>query len=254
MYQLNFNPNIMTIGPVEIKWYSLAYLLGFLFLYFCSKYCIKKNLIKNLNKQNLEDFLLYSILGILIGARILFFLFYNIKELFTLEVFQFWHGGMSFHGGLIGFIISAILFSRKHKIIIWKLLDVSAVVAIFSLMLGRIGNIINGELMGTPFNGPWCFIFPKYDHICRHPYPLYALISHLFLFTYLLIIVYYNRNKLKDFLGKRILTVNFLIGYGILRIITDIWKVDAMFLGIKTGQWLSIAMMIAGLILIKKEP
>ena len=108
----------------------------------------------------------------------------------------------------------------------------------------------NAELIGTPFNGSWCVIFPNYDTVCRHPYPIYAALSHLLLFLYLIFLLYKNKENIKDYLGKRNLTISFFIGYGILRIITDIWKVDNIVLGIKTGQWLSLVMVLIGILLI----
>ena len=117
-------------------------------------------------------------------------------------------------------------------------------------MLGRIGNLINGELAGTQFNGQWCAVFPLYDNACRHPYPVYAFISHLILFVYLAVLIYVKRKELKDFIGKRIIAANFFIGYGILRIITDIWKLDNIFFGIKTGQWLSLLMIAIGIFIL----
>ncbi|MBW2992456.1 prolipoprotein diacylglyceryl transferase [Candidatus Woesearchaeota archaeon] len=255
MYVIDFNPTILEIGFLKIRWYALIFALGFVVFYLILRHIAKKKLIEGLDKEKAELFVVYSIIGVVAGSRIFYFLFYNIGELFTnpLEILMIWHAGLSFHGGLIGFILSTILFSRRHRIGVWKLLDISAVVAIFGLMLGRIGNLINGELAGTPFDGPWCAVFPLYDTVCRHPYPVYAFISHLLLLIYLLLIIYFNRDKLKKFIGKRIISANFLIGYGVLRIITDIWKVDDMFLGVKTGQWLSLVMIILGVWLLWKR-
>jgi phosphatidylglycerol:prolipoprotein diacylglycerol transferase len=252
MYVLDFNPTILKIGFVDIRWYSVIFALGFVLFYFYLKYLIGKKLLDGLNKENFESFVVYSIIGIVAGSRIFYFLFYDFSGLFTnpLEIFKIWHGGLSFHGGLIGFLMSTFIFSRKYKINLWKLLDISAVFAIFGLMLGRIGNFLNGEIAGTPFDGAWCTVFPLYDNVCRHPYPVYAFISHLILLIYLLIIIYLNKNRLKEFIGRRIMSANFLIGYGALRIITDIWKLDNLFFGLKTGQWLSILMIIIGFMIL----
>jgi phosphatidylglycerol:prolipoprotein diacylglycerol transferase len=251
MYVLDFNPTVLKIGFIDIRWYSVIYAASFLLFYFYLRYLIKKKLI-GLDKERAESFLIYSIIGTVLGARLAYFLFYDITTLFSdpLELFKVWHGGLSFHGGLIGFITAVIIFTKRHKAEMWKLLDISALFAIFALMLGRIGNILNGEIPGTPFDGAWCTVFPLYDNTCRHPYPAYAFISHLILLAYLAIIIYTKRKELKDFIGKRIIAANFLIGYGISRIITDIWKADAIFSGAKTGQWLSILMVIIGLIIL----
>jgi phosphatidylglycerol---prolipoprotein diacylglyceryl transferase len=248
---IDFNPIIFSIGPIDIRWYSLFYIIGFLFLYLTLTYAIKKKILDFKNDEK-EDYLLYSIIGVIIGGRIGYFLFYEPITLITnpLELFKVWHGGMSFHGGLIGIIIATLIFSYYKRKDTIKILDTITIVGIFSLMLGRIGNFINGELAGTLFNGKWCIIFPLYDNLCRHPYPIYAFLSHLLLFIYLFLLLYINKNNLKSFIGKGIIMSHFLIGYGILRIITDIWKLDNYFLIIKQGQLLSILMIISGIILI----
>jgi len=250
MYTINFNPVILDFGKFQIRWYGLFYIFAFILLYLCIRYLINRKIV-DFNLHELDDFIFYVMIGVIAGSRILYFAFYDIAGLFTLEVFRLWHGGMSFHGGLIGTIIAIMIFSRRYKKDIWPLLNITSLVAVLSLAFGRIGNFINSELAGIPFNGRWCVIFSSYDNICRHPYPIYAAISHLILFIYLAVLLYLNRNNIKEFLHKKTITINFLIGYGILRIITDIWKVDYGIFGIKTGQWLSILMIIIGLLLIK---
>jgi phosphatidylglycerol---prolipoprotein diacylglyceryl transferase len=248
----DFNPVILSIGNLSIRWYSLFYILGILIFYFSLNYASKKKIL-NLKKNQIEDFLLYIMLGGILGGRIGFFLFYNPSTFINtpLEIIKIWHGGMSFHGGLIGVILSVILFAHKNKRNIIKYLDFISVIGIFSLMLGRIGNIINGELPGIKsYSDSWCFIFPLYDELCRHPYPFYALLSHLILFIYLAFILYLNRKNIKTFFGKGILATHFLIGYGVLRIITDIWKEDTYFLFLKQGQFLSLLMIIVGMVLL----
>lgn len=252
MFTIDFNPTLFELGPFEIRYYSLFYLLGFFVLFLCIKYFSRKGYI-SLDTKKTEDFLFYVILGLLIGARAGYFLFYEIGSLFSLELFKVWHGGMSFHGGLIGTIAAVLFFSKKHKKKFWPMLNITAVAAAFSLMLGRIGNFINGELVGTKFNGPWCAVFVNYDNACRHPYPIYASVSHLILLVYLGVLLYINRERIKEYLETKMITVNFLIGYGLLRIITDIWKVDNVLLGVKMGQWLSILMIIFGIWLWKKK-
>ena len=252
MFAINFNPILLKIGFLEIRWYSLIYALGFVIFYLFLREIAKKKLIERLDKEKAELFVIYSIIGVVLGARIFYFLFYDINELFTnpSEFFKIWNAGLSFHGGLFGFLASSWIFSRREKINFWSLIDISSVAAIFALMLGRIGNLINGELAGTEFSGPWCAVFPLYDNLCRHPYPVYAFISHMMLFFYLAVLLYVNRKRLKDFIGKKIIAANFLIGYGVLRIITDIWKLDSMFLFMKTGQWLSAVMIVLGVFLL----
>lgn len=252
MFELNFNPNILKIGFLEIRWYALIYAIGFVLFYLYLKYFVKGRMIDELDDEKSELFVIYSIIGILFGARIFYFLFYNLSGLISdpFELFRIWNSGLSFHGALIGVVVSLVIFSKRYDIDVWKLFDVSAVITIFALMLGRVGNLINGEIAGTPFDGPWCAVFPLYDNVCRHPYPVYAFISHLLLFMYLFLVLYIKRNDLKRFIGTRVMAANFMIGYGALRIITDIWKVDGIFLFMKTGQWLSLFMVLAGVLLL----
>jgi phosphatidylglycerol---prolipoprotein diacylglyceryl transferase len=251
MFMLDFNPIIIDLGIIQIRWYSLFYIIGFIAFYLTLTYFSRKRIIP-LTQKDIDDYITWVVIGIIIGARAGFFLFYNINTLIEnpLEIIMVWHGGMSFHGGLIGFTVATIIFSRNRKINVLKLLDIAALVGAFSIMLGRIGNIINGELPGIPYDGSWCTIFPIYDNICRHPYPFYALISHFILGIFLLSLVIINRKRLNDFIGKGIMTVSFIIGYGLLRTITDIWKLDTSILGIKNGQLLSIIMIIIGITII----
>lgn len=253
MYILDINPIILSLGPFVVRWYSLFYLLGFVFLYAALRYSAKKEWISGLEGENVEKFLVYVILGVVIGSRLGYFLFYNFSGLFSLEIFKIWNGGLSFHGGLIGIITAILLFVKRNNVNLLKLLNISAVVGIFGLALGRIGNFINGRLIGTAFDGGWCVVFPAVDNVCRHPYPIYAFISHILLFSYLILLIYLHRKEVGDFLGRLTLTANFIIGYGLLRIITDIWKVDNMFLGVKTGQWLSAVMILIGIFLLKRR-
>jgi len=251
MFTIDFNPVIFKAGLVEIRWYGIIALLGFAFFFLWLRYVGKKKWIDGLDTETAEDLTLYSIIGVVLGARIFYFLFYEQASFLTdpLEFFKVWHGGLSFHGGLLGFFIAVVVYAKKKNIDFWKLLDCATVVAIFSLMLGRIGNLLNGELPGTPFDGSWCAIFANYDSVCRHPYPIYAAISHFILFAYLAIVIYVYRHRAKELFGTKILSIDFMLGYGILRIIVDIWKIDMVVYGVKTGQWLSILMVLIALYL-----
>ncbi|MBT5021564.1 prolipoprotein diacylglyceryl transferase [Candidatus Woesearchaeota archaeon] len=252
MWYINFDPAVFRIGAFELRWYSLIYILGFVIAYLWLRYIGNKKWIKEFDHKTAEDFLLYLMIGVIVGSRLFEFIFYMPSVLLSdpLEIFRIWHGGMSFHGGLIGTFIAVGIFCWKHKIKFWKILDAISIVAIGSLMLGRLGNLVNGELIGTKFNGAWCAVYVGYDSVCRHPYAVYAFISHLILVVWLGVLIYLNRDRLKTFFGSKWLSINFLIGYGVLRIIVDFFKLDNMLWGIRTGQWLSIFMIIAGIALI----
>ncbi len=255
MYTLNLNPTLLEIGFVKVRWYGLIFAIGFIIVYLFLYMIAKKNVIYGFDKKNIDNYFLYILIGVIVGARVFFSIFYDFSNLISdpLSIFYIWQGGLSFHGGLVGVVFVTWLFCKKNKINLLSLLDACSVVAIFALMLGRIGNWINGELIGTPFNGKWCVVFSNYDSVCRHPYPIYAFISHLILFLFLGYLLYINRHKLKEYLGSMKLMISFLIGYGLLRIITDIWKVDSIFLGVKMGQWLSLVMVVVGVLLMIKQ-
>tara|TARA_Y100000034_G_scaffold136768_1_gene215596 strand:- start:28309 stop:29100 length:792 start_codon:yes stop_codon:yes gene_type:complete len=248
MYTININPILFELGFLKIRYYGLIYALGFILFYLTMYYVAKKQLIPNFDKDNVDTYVLYIMISIVLGARVFEMLFYQFNTLITnpIEILMIWHGGLSFHGGLAGLLLATWLFCKKNKINIWKLLDISSVIGIFTLILGRIANLINQELVGTPSTAKWCMIFPRVDNICRHPYQIYASLSHLLLFLFLIFIIYINRHKIKTFIGTKKLSIMFLIGYGVLRIITDIWKLENLYFGLKTGQWLSIVMIAVG--------
>ncbi|MBC7190546.1 prolipoprotein diacylglyceryl transferase, partial [Candidatus Aerophobetes bacterium] len=155
----NINPEILKIGPLSIRWYGLMYLIGFLCSYLIVKSEIKRKGLK-VEKDFLENLYFYLILGLLIGARIGYVLFYNLSYYIhnPLEVLAIWHGGMSFHGGLLGVIFSAWIFTKIKKFDFFTLTDMLVLTAPIGLGLGRIGNFINGELYGRVTDVPWAMI------------------------------------------------------------------------------------------------
>ena len=191
----NFDPVFIDLGMFEIRWYSLAYIVGILGGWFYGKIIIKKRVVDtNLRyyQKNFDDLIGYLIIGIIIGGRIGYVCFYN-PEFYSnnfLEIFKLWKGGMSFHGGLIGVILTTYIFSKIKNLNFKVYFDTISCVAPIGIFFGRIANFINGELYGLPTNKPWGIIFPKIDGTMRHPSQIYeALLEGILLFIILNFVV-----------------------------------------------------------------
>ncbi len=249
MFINNINPVLFTIGPFAIKYYGLVYALGFILAYVLLRYAVKKGRIK-LTYDAIDSYLLWLIVGVVVGARLFEIIFYEPSYYFShpLAMFMIWNGGMSFHGGLAGVILVTYLYSRKYHITFYDLADVIALPAALALAIGRIANYTNSELVGTitdPAKTPWCVVFQRVDQYCRHPSQLYESITHLFTFSVLLVM----RRK-KSAFKKGTISAIFLILYGALRFLSDIFRDDPRYLGISMGQFLSILTLILGIILL----
>jgi phosphatidylglycerol:prolipoprotein diacylglycerol transferase len=170
----DINPEIFRIGPMAIRWYSLMYILGFLASYILVRYQVKIKRL-NISKEAIDSLYSYLIVGLLIGARLGYIIFYNLSFYIQnpLEIIAVWHGGMSFHGGLIGSIFAGFIFCKRYNFDFWQMADLVIVTAPIGIGLGRIGNFINGELYGRPTNLPWAMIFPTGGPIPRHPSQIY---------------------------------------------------------------------------------
>ena len=244
-----FDPVIFRLGPLEFRWYGLMYLIGFGIAYLIIKSELTR---KNgpIPPEAAGDFLFYLILGLLVGARIGYVIFYNLPVYIQRpwEVFAIWHGGMSFHGGLVGMIVFGFIFSRKYRAPFLELADLGALAAPMGLMLGRIGNFINGELFGRPTNLPWGMIFPSGGNIPRHPSQIYeALLEGPILFSILWVL----RTRVKR--PGNILAI-FLMTYGLFRFIAEFFRepdpqLGFIFQGLTMGQILCLAMISSGVAL-----
>lgn len=172
--KIDLNPILVEIGPFRVSWYGLMYIVGFLASYILVRYQMKKKDF-GISRIEIENLYFYLIIGLIIGARLGYVIFYDLKMYLSdpIEIFAIWHGGMSFHGGLIGVLLTGIIFSWKNKKSFWKISDLIIVTVPIGLGLGRIGNFINGELYGRVTNVPWGMIFPKGGMLPRHPSQLY---------------------------------------------------------------------------------
>ncbi len=172
--KVNIDPFLVKLGPIRLSWYGLMYVFGFAVSYLLVRCRMKKKEF-GISKQEVENFYFYLIIGLMVGARLGYVLFYDLTVYLAdpLEIFAIWHGGMSFHGGLIGVLTVGILFSWRNKKSFWKIADLIIVTVPIGLGLGRIGNFINGELYGRVTQLPWGMIFPKGGPLPRHPSQLY---------------------------------------------------------------------------------
>jgi phosphatidylglycerol:prolipoprotein diacylglycerol transferase len=249
----NIDPVLISIGPLEIRYYGLIYMLGFLAGYYFLNYAIKKQNIRELDKRDIDDFIFYTVISVVIGARLFEVLFYEPGYYFSnpLKIFAVWEGGLSFHGGLFGVFISTLIFSRKKKISLKIWGDFLSIPGAFALFLGRIANFINGELYGVPVdnqvNPPWYAVkFMKTDpqQLWRIPTQILESFKNLLILAVLLFLW-----KRYQSLKKGVLMWTLVFGYGLLRFIIEFWKDvyrDQLF-GLSTGQLLSIPMMIIGI-------
>lgn len=251
----NINPVAFSIGPFDIHWYALAYVVGIIIGWSYAKKIIKEFSI-NISLQTLESFITSAILGIIIGGRLGYVLLYDPVKYFSdpVKMLKTYEGGMSFHGGLIGLLVSSYLFCYKNKINFFLLSDILAATAPIGLFLGRIANFINGELYGRVTNMPWGVVFPNSDLQIRHPSQLYeAFFEGIILF----IILYYATFKGNTIKILRLNSAIFLILYSSFRIIIEIFREPDFHLGfifynVTMGQILSIPMLIIGIYLLVK--
>ncbi len=246
------NPNILEIGPIAIRWYSLAYIAGILFALFWLKKCNQKN--KIMSQKAYDDWLLWAVLSIIIGGRLGYVLFYNLPFFLShpLEIAAIWHGGMSFHGGLCGSIIGLWLFCKKYKIEFFKLTDVMAVATPFGIFFGRIANFINMELYGRATESDYGIIFPNAGDFPRHPSQLYEAFLEGFL-LFIILISLHKFTKIKDKSG--VLSGIFLAFYGLSRIIVENFRepdeqIGFIFNKITLGQLLSLPLILCGILII----
>ena len=170
----NISPTVFSFGPFQIRWYGLFYIISFFIGYIFLKKIIIKRRIKLTDKQY-EELLFHIVLGVILGGRIGYVLFYNLFYYLSnpLSIFAVWQGGMSFHGGILGVIISGMIFMKRNKQSFMKLADSAMPLVAIGLGLGRLGNFINAELYGRITDKPWGMIFPNSDGLPRHPSQLY---------------------------------------------------------------------------------
>lgn len=245
----------MEFGPFPLRWYALAYIAGLMLGWRYMVMIVKNEKLwlpgqKRPSPVQCDDFLFWATLGVILGGRLGYVLFYNLKILWTapLEIFAIWHGGMSFHGGLLGVTLAMVLFARQNKLPFLTVADIVAAVTPIGLFFGRIANFINGELWGRATNAPWGVIFPSADGQPRHPSQLYeCALEGIVLFSILRLATHTRLTLKRPGLTAGI----FLLGYGLFRSsLENVREPDSFMpnfpLGLTMGMILSLPMMAFG--------
>ena len=245
------DPVAISIGPLQVHWYGLMYLIGFLGFWILGRYRAKE-LFNPFEPDEVNEMVFYGVFGVILGGRIGYVLFYNLSEFLRdpLMLIKVWQGGMSFHGGLLGVAIAAWLFQRKRDYGFVQLMDFVVPSMPVGLGAGRIGNFINGELWGRVTDVPWGMVFPYAGPIPRHPSQLYeALLEGVALF----IILWWFSSKPRP-IGA--VSGVFLIGYGAFRFGIEFFREPDMHIGFVAYEWstlgqlLTLPMIIGGLLLL----
>ena len=245
-----FDPVVFSLGPLAVRWYGLMYVVGFVAFVSLGKWRVRHGLGNEMSEQDVDDLLLYGVLGVILGGRLGYVLFYKPEYYLAhpLEVLQIWAGGMSFHGGFLGVLLAVAIFSWRRKKRVIATWDFIAPLVPIGLGAGRLGNFINGELPGRPTDLPWGMWFPQVDReaVARHPSQLYQFaLEGMLLFA----LLWWFARKPRPMAAT---SGVFLIGYGAFRFLAEFTRQPDDFLGLlalgfSMGQWLSLPMVLAGI-------
>jgi len=247
------DPVLISIGPLAVRWYALAYIVGIIAGWFYARAIIASERLWGgpppFTVIDFDDFVIWITLGIILGGRTGYVLFYNLPHFAShpMQILELWNGGMSFHGGVAGCIVAIVVFALRRGIPMLSLGDVTVAVAPIGLFLGRIANFINGELWGRPTDVPWAMIFPNGGPIPRHPSQLYeAALEGVVLFIVLGLLVRCGALK-----RPGVVTAAFALGYGVARIFCELFRepdVQLGFLwgGLTMGMLLCIPLLLGG--------
>ncbi len=252
------DPVLVQIGPFAIRWYALAYICGILGGWAYARAMIRNSKLWGgqpssnfapLSVIDFDDFVLWVTLGIILGGRTGYVLFYNLPHFIQhpLEIFQLWNGGMSFHGGFAGCVVAVVLFARARKIPILSLGDLTCAAGPIGIFLGRLANFINGELWGRPADVPWAMVFPHGGPLPRHPSQIYeAALEGLLLFVVLAVLIRFGALKRPGFIIGAFACV-----YAVGRSISEVFRepdaqLGFLWGGATMGQLLSIPLFLAG--------
>jgi phosphatidylglycerol---prolipoprotein diacylglyceryl transferase len=260
------DPVLISIGPLAVRWYALAYIVGIIAGWFYARTLIASKRLWGgsapLTIIDFDDFVIWITLGIILGGRIGYVLFYNFGHFAThpFEIFELWNGGMSFHGGFIGCGVAIVLFALRRGVPMLSLSDVVTAVAPIGLFLGRLANFINGELWGRPSDVWWAMVFPNGGPLPRHPSQLYeATLEGLVLFVVLAVLVWLGGGLKRPGL----VTGAFAVGYGVARIICELFRepdaqLGFLWGGLTMGMLLCIPLILVGVALLalalRREP
>ena len=243
----HIDPVFLSIGPLQFRWYGLMYVLSFIATYFIIRAEVTRKKL-HLTKDDVADLVFFGAMGVVLGGRTGYILFYNLSFYLTnpLKLFAVWEGGMSFHGGFLGVLFAFLLYARRKNVPFLTLIDIAALCAPVGLGLGRIGNFINGELYGRATDVAWGIIFPGSDGVPRHPSQLYeAFLEGLVLFVIV-------RAVSKNTSIKGVTTCSAIAGYGLFRFAVEFFRQPDAHIGLlfglfSMGQLLSLPMFIFGI-------
>lgn len=250
MYEINFDPTIFSVGPFQVRWYGLMYVIGFLVAGFLFKKMIEQDIFK-IKKDKIDSLITHVLIGMFFGARLAYVFIYN-WEYFSenpMKMFSVWEGGLSFHGAVIGLAFGAAIFARRNSVHFLHVWDAMAIAGSQGLFLGRMGNFINGELYGRITDVPWAMIFPNGGPIPRHPSQIYEGILEGLVIFICLWILRKNISKRPGFI-----TSLFFIMYGCFRYFIEFFREPDAQLGYyfggttTMGQILCLIMVIVGVV------
>lgn len=249
MINNTINPILASLGPFQIRYYGLIYALGFILSFFALNYFRKKGILK-VSEDKLYDLVLYIIAGDIIGARLFHVLFWDFSYYLThpLQILAFWNGGLSFHGGLLGIIVGAYLFSKRNNLKFLLIADILAIPAVLGVALGRLANFANHEIYGIVSDLPFC-INDSVIEGCRHPYQIYSFIKRMGVFAWLFYLISIKESK-KILDGFVFWNSILLMNLG--RFILDFWRDDIIYYGLVAGQWLSVVAVLISLVVLIK--
>jgi phosphatidylglycerol---prolipoprotein diacylglyceryl transferase len=243
------DPVALQLGPVAIHWYGIGYVVGILFAWWYTKRLVANTALWSGGKPpitplDLDDFVLWAALGVVLGGRIGYILFYDFAAFVAnpLSIFAVWNGGMSYHGGMLGVILAIIVFALKRSIPVWTMLDTIAAGVPVGLGLVRVANFINSELWGRPTDVPWGIVFPNGGDAARHPSQIYeAVLEGLVLFVVLRLLTHrFFKLKTPGFVGGA-----FVCGYGLSRIFVEFFREPDAHIGYLAGNWLTMGMILS---------
>jgi phosphatidylglycerol---prolipoprotein diacylglyceryl transferase len=252
-----FDPVLVHLGPLAIRWYALAYIFGILLGWYYARVLIRNDSLWGgkapMTLVDFDDFVLWVTLGIILGGRIGYVLFYNLPHFAAhpVEIFELWNGGMSFHGGFTGCVVAVVLFAKKRHIPVFSLGDVTCAVGPIGLFLGRLANFINGELWGRAADVPWAMVFPGGGPVARHPSQLYeAALEGLLLFAVLEVLI--RRGALRY---PGLIVGSFAVVYALARSTSEFFRepdaqLGFLWGGLTMGMLLSIPLFLFGVGLI----
>lgn len=252
---LGLHPVALSLGPLDLRWYSLAYITGIVAGWWYLLRLLARPAAPMIRGQA-DDLVFYATLGVILGGRLGYVIFYGPEMIRQpLQIFKLWDGGMSFHGGVAGVSLALILFARRHDLNWLRIHDYVACAVPIGLFCGRLANFVNGELWGKPADLPWAIVFPaSHDGLARHPSQLYeAGLEGLALFALLAFLFWFTDARRKP----GMLVGVFLIGYGLARFTVEFFREpDAQLVafaartGLNMGQWLTLPMFVGGLYLV----